>query len=115
VLADRQRIACTDIERSELPAGASAGIRARYLDDGSTYLLFFDEHDRLIGADGHISIAPFGEGEVHAEFADFRSTGGYVLPFAGRYLLDGAPLFDERTLSIVPNDPALSPKSFQTP
>lgn len=41
--------------------------------------------------------------------------GRYTLPFAAAYTLNGQPFFDERVLSVVPDDPSLVPASFAAP
>ena len=113
VLLDRQRVTWSEVGRGALPGDAAWGIRARYLDSGEAYTLFFDERNLLVGAEGAVSIAPFGEGEMRAKFGEFRRVGDYVVPWAASYTLDGAPLFDERVLVFVPDDPSVTPESFR--
>jgi hypothetical protein len=52
---------------------------------------------------------------ARATFTDFRTVAGDMFPFAGRYAFEGKPFFDERVISLVPNDPALDADSFVAP
>jgi hypothetical protein len=113
VLGDRDRVTWSELDAGSLPPGAAHGLTARFRDDGSTYLLWFDADDRLIGGEGDISLPPFGGGRLRASFADFRTVSGFILPSTGHYLLNGRPLFDERVLRAVPNDPRLTAESFE--
>ena len=116
VLRDGARTTCSALARERPPATAVRGLRVRYVDDpAATYELWFDARGQLIGADGPVVFSGFASGRLHATFTDFRAVGGYVFPFAGRYAFEGKPFFDERAISLVPNDPALDAESFAAP
>jgi len=113
VLRDGNQVAWEEVPPAEVPAGAARGLRVRYLDDGSTYLLWFDARDLLVAAEGEVAVPPIGAGRLHADFSDFAATGGFTLPRAGRYTLGGAPLMEERILAWTPNDPRVTEASFR--
>lgn len=108
------RLAWEELAPAELPPGIARGLRARFLDDGATYLLYLDGRDLLVAADGPILLPPIGAGQLHADFEDFRAVDGYRLPFLVRYALDGRALVDESVRRWVPNDPELTEASFAT-
>jgi hypothetical protein len=112
VLADPARVGWEELPSSELAPGAAHGLRARFRDDGSSYVLLFDDRDLLIALEGEVAIPPVGAGRLRAEYDDFREVDGYTLAYTGRYLLDGRPLADEVVRRCVPNDPALTAASF---
>lgn len=113
VLVERGDVRWSELRRDELPPGAARGLRARYVDGAEDYLLLFDEALRLVAAEGPLAIPPLGSGRLRASYSDFRPVRGYELPFAGRYTFHGEPLFDERVLDYVPNDPGLGAESFR--
>ncbi len=112
VLRDDGRVAWEEVPRTEVPPGFAHGLRARWLDDGSTYLLWFDGRDLLVAAEGEVALPPIGEGRLRADFSDFAAAGGRLLPRSGRYTLGGRPLVDERILSWTLDDPGLTAASF---
>jgi len=112
VLADPERVHWQELPPAALPAGVAHGLTARFRDDGASYVLFFDERDLLVGLEGEVSIPPLGAGPLRAEYRDFRVVGGFIVPYATRYVLAGRPLADEVVLRAVPDDPALSRASF---
>lgn len=114
-LEQDDRVEVAEIPAAELPPGVSAGLRVRYRDDGATYELHFDGDTLLVGARGPVAIPTIGAGELEARFSDFRRAGDYLLPYVGSYTLAGRPLFDERVLRYVPDDPALDAASFRRP
>lgn len=115
VLEQDDRVEVEEMSSAELPAGAAAGLRVRYRDDGATYELYFDRDALLVAARGPVVIPTIGAGELEARFSDFRTVDGFVLPYVGSYTLAGRPLFDERVLRYVPDDPALDAASFRRP
>ncbi|MFM8411790.1 MAG: hypothetical protein ACKOCT_16110 [Alphaproteobacteria bacterium] len=112
VLLDGGRVAWEEVARAEVPAGIARGLRVRWIEDGSTYLLWFDDRDLLVAAEGEVALPPIGSGRMRADFSDFGSFGGRLLPRSGRYTLGGSPLVDERVLSWTPEDPKLTDASF---
>ena len=108
----RSRVAWEEVPRAEVPAGVARGLRVRWIEDGSTYLLWFDDRDLLVAAEGEVALPPIGSGRMRAEFSDFASFGGRMLPRSGRYALAGSPLVDERVTAWTPDDPKLTAASF---
>lgn len=106
VLAD-PTVSWREIPGAQLPAGAAAGIVARFGPDGPPFELYFDERDLLVRARGRVALAPIGSGLIEAEFTDYREVDGFLLPFAGTYRLDGADLMTERVRGWRPDDPSL--------
>lgn len=112
VLDDERLLVVEELPRDALPAGVASGLRATWREDGTSYLLYFDERDLLVASRGPVDVPVIGSGELVASYEDFREVGGFLLPFRGRYTLDGRPLFDETVLRWVPNDPALTEEAF---
>jgi hypothetical protein len=115
VLTDASLTTWEEIPVADLPPGVRRGLRASFRDGSGPYLLFFDDRDLLVAAEGDVALPPIGSGRLRADWQDFRDVGGFVLPFAGRYTLDGRPLMDERVRQWIPNDPTLTPASFAAP
>jgi hypothetical protein len=88
----------TELPRAELPPDAVRGIAVRFAEGGSPYHLHFDADDRLVMAEGEVSLAPIGEGRLRVRFHDFRDTEGYLLPYHATYELDGRPFLDEEVM-----------------
>ena len=86
-----------------------------FADDGSRYLLAFDARGLLVHAEGPLSLPPLGSGTVTVRFADFRRARRWRLPFRADYGFAGRPLATERTLSVCPDDPAVTSDAFRTP
>lgn len=114
-LVGSDAITLRELAADELPAGSAAGLDVTYRDDGSRYALYFDPGDRLIAAAGPIVIPTIAAGRMHAAFADFRDTSGFSLPYRGTYTLNDQPLFEERVLRYVPDDPRLERDDFRGP
>jgi len=112
VLRDGGRVAWEEMPRTELPAGVARGLRVRWIEDGSTYLLWFDDRDLLVAAEGEVALPPIGSGRLHADFSDFAAFDGRLLPRSGRYTLGGRLLVEEHVLSWTPDDPKLTEASF---
>lgn len=102
-----------ELERTELPDGAAAGLLVTYRDDGARYLLSFDDADLLVAAEGPIVLPTIAAGRMRASYTEFRDTSGYLLPYRGSYTLDAQPFFDETVLRYVANDPLLTVESFR--
>jgi hypothetical protein len=83
--------------------------------DGARYVLHFDRAVLLARAEGPIDLPPLGHGLLSVNYGDFRRVRGLLLAHRAAYTFNGAPLFDERTLRIYPNEPALTPGSFEGP
>jgi hypothetical protein len=98
-----------------LPPGAVAGLDVRFADDGSAYRLAFDGRDLLVRVEGPLALPPLARGTAVARFAEFRRAGGFVLPHATAWVLDGQPLADERALAVCPDPPGLAPEAFRDP
>lgn len=115
LLRDQRFVAVEEVARTEVPPGFAAGLRVRFLDDGSTFLLWFDARDLLVAAEGEVALPPVGAGPLRADFSEFTRSGGFLLPTRGRYVLAGRPLMDERILRWTPNPPGLTPASIAEP
>lgn len=103
----------TELPAGALPPGAARGLRAHCAEaPEDPYHLYFDRSLRLVEARGPVSIPGIGSGTLGARFSDFRRAGRYTLPFAATCTLNGEPFFDERVLSVVPDDPSVGPASF---
>jgi len=113
-LAQEDQVEVAEIPPAELPFGAAGGLRVRYRDDGATYDVYLDARDLVVGARGPVSVPAVGAGEMSARFSEFRDVAGYVLPYAGSYVLGGESLFEERILRWTVNDPALDADAFRT-
>lgn len=81
-------------------------------DDGAAHHLRFDERLRVVEARGPISLPPLGDGTLVARFGDFRRFGSVLVAGRVSYFFRGQHAFDERVLSFVPNDPAITPELF---
>lgn len=114
-LVDDDRVTIRELARDELPGGAAAGLEVTYRADGARFRLTFDEADLLIGAEGPIVLPTIASGRMRAAYSGFETTAGYLLPRRGTYTLDDRPFFDETVLRWTPNDPRLTPASFQGP
>jgi len=105
----------TPLRADALPPEAVNGLTAVFADDGSRYVLAFDTHRLLVHAEGPLSLPPLGSGTVSVRLADFRRTRRWWLPYRAEYAFAGRPLATETTLSLCPDDPALTPDAFRTP
>jgi len=105
----------TPLPPGALPADAVSGLAAVFADDGSRYVLAFDAHQLLVHAEGPLSLPPLGSGTASVRFADFRRTRRWWLPYRAEYAFAGRPLATEITLSLCPDDPALTPDAFRSP
>jgi hypothetical protein len=105
----------TALPRDAVPPGAVSGLTAVFADDGSRYLLAFDARRRLVRAEGPLSLPPLGSGTVTARYADFRRTRRWWLPYRADYAFAGRSLATERTLSVCPDDPAITADVFRIP
>lgn len=114
-LARDPDVTLRELPREDAPAGAAAALEVRYRSDGARYVLSFDATDRLVAADGPITVPTIATGRMHASYSDFTTVDGYVLPRVGSYTIDGAPFFRETVLRWAPNDPRLGPASFAGP
>jgi len=114
-LRDDPRVDVRELPRAGLPGGTANALEVTYRADGARYVLWFDDADLLVAAEGPIALPTIASGRMHATYAQFATTGGYVLPARGTYTLDDRPFFDETVLSWTPNDARLSPASFQGP
>lgn len=112
VLADASRVSLRELPADRLLPGSKSGVEARFGDDGATYLLFFDDRDLLVSAEGWVSLPPIGAGSLRVELRDYRVVDGFALPWTGRYWLEGQQLVDERVLRYAPDDPALTAAVF---
>jgi hypothetical protein len=108
-------VAVAPLAPSELPAGAREGLAVVWADDGARYRLAFDERTLLIAAAGPLDLSPIASGDVTARFADFRRTGGLLLPFETTYARADMPLADERVRAACPNPPGLGSDVFVAP
>lgn len=90
-----------ELPAAALPPAAVAGIEVRLRDGDTPYRLFFDAADRLIAAEGEISMPPIGSGLLRAHYQSFRDVDGYRLPYRIVYELDGKPFFDEEVVRYV--------------
>lgn len=115
LLRDGRRVEVAEIPRDEVPAGATAGLRVRFRDDGATYRLWFDGRDLLVAAEGEVALPPVGAGPLRADFSGFAPVGGYLLPTAGRYVLAGRPLMEEKVLRWATNPPGLDAAALVAP
>src|SRR5438094_294315 len=86
-------------------------IRAR----GGPLHAFVREVEAEVHAEGPLSLPPLGSGTVTVRFADFRRARRWRLPFRADYGFAGRPLATERTLSVCPDDPAVTSDAFRTP
>jgi hypothetical protein len=111
-LASDPAVSVRELPHDALPAGAEAALEVTYREGGDRYLLSFDAADRLIVAEGPIVVPTIATGRMRATYANFASTGGYVLPNTCSYTIDGEPFFRETVVRWVPNDPRLTPASF---
>jgi hypothetical protein len=105
----------TPLAPSELPAGVVDGLAVVLPDDGTRYRLGFDERGLLAWATGPFDVPPVGRGDLSARYRDYRRVRGLLLPFEIAYQLDGRALAVERVVGMCPNDPALTPASFESP
>ena len=105
----------TALPPDAVPPDAVSGLTAVFADDGSRYLLAFDARGLLVHAEGPLSLPPLGSGTVTVRFADFRRARRWRLPFRADYGFAGRPLATERTLSVCPDDPAVTSDAFRTP
>lgn len=112
VLRDAGRVAWEELPVPGLPAGVARGLRVRWLPDGATYSLWFDDRGLLVAAEGDVAMPPIGAGRLRAEFSDFALVGGRMLPRSGRYTLAGSLLVEERIVAWTPDDPGLTEASF---
>jgi len=109
------RATATPLPTSELPPGVATGVSVVLNDDGSRYRLGFDDRDLLVWATGPFDVPQIGVGELTARYDDYRRVGGMLLPFRIRYELGERPLAVEHVTRACPNDPALTPASFESP
>ena len=113
-------VTLASLAATELPPGSVEGM-AVVLADGARYRLGFDAQARLVFAAGPIALPPLASGELRMRYADFRRSGGRLLPFAVSYTLvdpgSGVeqPIADERTLAVCPNASDVRPESFRDP
>lgn len=105
----------TPLASAELPPGVVEGLAITWRDDRSRYRLGVDAEDRVVWVRGPVQLPPFGTGELTVRFADFRRAGGVVLPWRAEYYLAGAPVLEERTLSVCLDDPATNDAAFRDP
>jgi hypothetical protein len=97
----------------ELPSGAARLDVS--LADGTAYRLIFDDRMLLVRLSGAVSLAPFGEGELVAEFADFRRVRGYTLPYRTTYWFRGERVADEHALAVCPYRAGVDAAAFAAP
>jgi hypothetical protein len=102
------------LARMELPPGVVEGVLVTYA-DGTRYRLGVDEEDRVVWVRGPVQLPPFGSAELTMRFDDFRRAGDILLPWRASYFLAGAPVLDERTLAVCPDDPATDDEAFRDP
>ncbi len=105
----------TPLRPNEVPQGAVEGFAVVRAEDGARYVLAFDARGLLVRATGPVDLRPLGQGEVTAQFTDFRRVGAFVLPFDTVYLFGGVPLVHERALAVCPDVQGLGEDSFQLP
>ncbi len=114
-LRDDPRLEVRELSRNDLRAGIAAALEVTYRADGARYVLWFDDADLLVGAEGPIALPTIASGRMQAAYAQFATTGGYLLPARGTYTLDGRPFFDETVRRWIPNDSRLGASSFAGP
>lgn len=105
------RVSWSEIDAADLPEGAASGLVARCAPSGGRFELFFDERYLLVRARGHVALVPIGAGQLDADFSDYREVGGYRLPFAGEYRLEGHDLMREAVRSWTPDASSLEEAS----
>jgi hypothetical protein len=103
-----------DLDARELPQGIAAGLEATYA-DGAVYVLYFDDRDLLVCAEGPIVVPTIASGRLRATYTDFATTDGYLLPRTADYTLDGEPFFRESVTRWTVDDPRLTPEAFAGP
>ena len=80
------RVSWRELDRDELPPGASAGLRASFADIPGSFELFFDDRGLLSRARGTVALALIGKGVLDARFSDYRAVDGYQFPVCGGVL-----------------------------
>jgi hypothetical protein len=98
----------------DLPDGVREGFSASFA-EGATYRLGFDERTLLVWAAGPLDLSPFAKGDAAARFADYRRTGGLLLPFAVTYWVAESRIADEKILAYCVEPAALTEESFADP
>jgi len=105
----------TPLPAGALPPGVAAGLAVAMPATGATYRLGFDDRLLLVWATGPFDVPQAGRAELTARYDDYRRVGGLWLPFRVTYALGPRRLAVERTLRLCPNDPAVTPASFERP
>jgi hypothetical protein len=103
------------LPRRDLPPGVAEAVSVIMPDDGSRYRLGFDDRGLLAWASGPFDVPQAGRRELTARYDDYRRVRGLLLPFRITYELGARRLAVERVTHVCPNDPALTPASFDAP
>lgn len=104
-----------ELASTEVPAGAKAGLEARFGAADDRFVLGFDGDDRLVSLTGPLDLPTVGRGRVTAELSEFTRVGGWELPRRIRYRLDGRLLIDERAVALCPDPAGLDAAAFRDP
>ena len=104
-----------ELARAECPPGAVFGLEAVYPDTGDRYLVGLDADRLVVSVEGPVLLPPFERHAVRALLDDHRRVGGYTLAYHTRWMADGQPLADERTLAACPLARQLPATAFASP